>query len=148
MPITGLRETVVEYASAVVQTAAEAYLADAVLAAPEDTGELKRSARGPELSLVGEGILRAVVGFDAPQAEYTDRGTPPHVIRAVHARSLRFFWDSGPNGAGWYSFDSVNNPGITGTGWFSEMEDLWENYVQAACEGGVIWAPPISSLAS
>ena len=148
MPITGLAERVIEYASAAVQSAAEAYLADAVLAAPEREGTLKASSRGPELSWVSEGIMRAVVGFDAPQAEWTDQGAPPHIIRAVHASALRFFWENGPDGPGWYTFQSVSHPGQIGTGWFSNMESEWEDYMQTACDGGAAWGPPISSLAS
>jgi hypothetical protein len=38
-------------------------------------------------------------------------GTPPHIIRPVRARWLRFFWQTGPRGAGIYYFKQVNHPG-------------------------------------
>ena len=149
MPITGLREQVIEFASAVAEAAAEAFLADADAAAPERSGELKRSRYGPTLSFVRENVIRATCGYSAPQAEWTDQGTRSHPIVARRAKSLRFFWDNGPDGPGWYNFPAVNHPGFEGSGWFTDLVVNWEDYVQSAVEeGGVSWAPPISSLAS
>jgi hypothetical protein len=101
--------------------------------APVKTGELLTSGYGPILDVGGnDGIYAAKVGFDAPQADYTDLGTQPHLIVPSTQRRLRFFWPGGPEGPGYYSFSHVNHPGYDPPGhWFSDIVDRWEDYVQS-----------------
>lgn len=131
MPITGLREMVIEQASAVAQAAAEALLAAAIEAAPEDTGETKASGF-MELERSDDTSISYRIGFTTPQATFTNDGTAPHEIRAVNASALRFFWENGPNGAGVYYFQHVNHPGFEGTHWFDDVADRWDEFLSDA----------------
>lgn len=128
--ITGLDDFVRELGQQILETAARAVLDDMVEDAPVDTGELRDSAYGPN----DVGDLAVVVGFTAPQADYTDQGVSPHPILPVNARFLRFFWEDGPNGSGIYTFDQVFHPGHTGSNWFTEKVDAWDVYVDEAAE--------------
>lgn len=128
--ITGLVEIVQELAVVILDDAAQNLLDQLTADAPEATGELKASAYGP--TDVGE--YSRVIGFSAPQADYTDLGTAPHEIFPLRARALRFFWDNGPNGPDVYTFNQVFHPGQTGTGWFTDTVDTWEDFVQQAIE--------------
>lgn len=127
MPITGLEDDIQELAVQVLTDAAETLLDALKDSAPVGTGELRESAYGP---IINEADLSAVIGFDAPQSDWTDQGTAPHPIDGNPL--LRFFWSDGPHGADNYVFERVNHPGQTGTGWFSNEVDDWEIYVTDA----------------
>lgn len=136
--INGLREIVEEYASAVVREAAEALLDAAEEAAPEDSGDLKASRRGPEYADTGTSRITALIFFDAEYATYTDEGTEPHQIRAKNYEFLRFQWENGPDTMrspdGFFYFKEVNHPGTTGTKWFTETVEKWMDFVQEAAQ--------------
>jgi hypothetical protein len=127
--IVGLDTFIREYAESILEDASRTLLEDLVEDAPVDTGELRDSAYGPDID-----ELTARIGFTAPQADYTDLGTPPHQIVPVYASALRFFWENGPRGADWYTYAEVNHPGQEGTGWFSDRIEEWDTYVQEAIE--------------
>lgn len=129
MPITGLEDELREEALRILTEAAEAVAVDLIEAAPVDTGELVASAYGPEIDEVE---LTATVGFDAPQADYTNEGVLPHGIDAVNADKMVFFWENGPNGPGVYFFEHVDHPGQEGTHWFDDIVDAWDDYVESA----------------
>lgn len=133
MPVTGLEEFVQELAAAVLETAAVALLDAMREAAPYKTGELVESAYGPNIA-----DLTATIGFDAPQADWTNQGTEPHFIEAVNAQALYFFWENGPRGADHYSFQSVSHPGIDAgyekLHWFDDLVDQWQTFVDTAAE--------------
>lgn len=128
--ITGLDDFVLQLGKQILDAAAQAILDDMVRDAPVDTGELRDSAYGP----TDIGDLAVVVGFTAPQADFTDLGTSPHPILPVNAAYLRFYWEDGPNGSGVYTFDQVFHPGNEGTSWFSDKVDLWDTYVDEAAD--------------
>jgi hypothetical protein len=128
--ITGLDQFVRDFALNVLQSAAVGMLDDVRDAAPIDSGELIGTRYGPTLD---PGNMTATIGFSAPQADYTDKGTVPHGISPRFASALRFFWPNGPAGPGTYVFDHVSHPGQSGTGWFTDtIEDGWESHVQDA----------------
>lgn len=130
--ITGLDDDLRAFAVELITQAASDLLETLQAEAPEDTGELVRSAYGPTVEPT-DPVLSATIGFSAPQADWTDQGTVPHEIYPVNARALRFYWQNGPNGPGTYVFDHVNHPGVQGTGWFTDtVEEQWENHVQRA----------------
>ncbi len=130
MPITGLDEDVQRIAAEVLTDAANALMDDLMAEAPRgDTFELIDSAYGPEVDEQG---LTAKLGFDAPQADFTDQGTRPHDIYPVHADALTFYWENGYDGPGIYHFKHVNHPGQEGTGWFSDKVEDWQGYVDDA----------------
>lgn len=126
MPITGLEDDIRAEAERILEDAAQAVADDLFAACPVDTGELLASAYGPE---VDESGLSAVVGFDAPQAEWTNDGVLPHDIDAVNADRMSFYWPNGPNGPGQYFFTHVDHPGQEGTHWFDDVIDRWDDYV-------------------
>jgi hypothetical protein len=128
--ITGLDDYVRELAQQILDAASQDILDDMVADAPVESGELQESAYGP----TNVGDLTNVVGFAAPQSDWTDKGAQPHPIVPVNAPFLRFFWDNGPRGAGVYSFLEVFHPGQVGTGWFSDKVLVWDDYVQQAAE--------------
>lgn len=129
MPITGLEDDILALAQDIVESASQAMLDDLVDLAPVDTGELQDSAYGPEIE--GDG-LSATIGFDAPQADWTDQGVGPHGIDGNP--TMTFFWPDGPNGPGVYSYEHVNHPGQAGTHWFSDKIEEWDSYVQDAAD--------------
>jgi hypothetical protein len=129
MPITGLDDDIRDFALGVLQDASQALLDDLTDLAPVDTGELVDSAYGPEIDAQG---LSATIGFDAPQADWTDQGTPPHGEDGNP--TMTFFWQDGPNGSGVYTFQHVNHPGQEATHWFSDKVEEWDNYVQDAAQ--------------
>lgn len=131
MPIEGLEEFVQELAVDILTDASEAFLEELRERSPYATGELRDSAYGPD---VDERELTAIIGFEAPQADYTDLGTPPHPIFPSNASALRFFWEDGPDGPGMYTFDSVNHPGQAATGWFTDSLEEWDDFVQSAAD--------------
>jgi hypothetical protein len=65
-------------------------------------------------------------GYSAkPLGNWIVEGTKPHVIRAVKAKMLRFFWEKGPKGPGIYFFYKVNHPGTKKNPFFSKALDEW-----------------------
>lgn len=128
--ITGLDEFVKDLAQQILDSAAQAILDDMIEDAPVETGELRDSAYGP----TDVGVLTVVVGFSAPQADFTDQGAQPHPIFPVNARHLRFFWENGPNGPNVYNFEEVFHPGQAATLWFSDKVEDWDAYVGTAAE--------------
>lgn len=128
--IIGLDDFIKQYADEVLAAASQSILDAMVADAPVDTGELRDSSYGP----VDVGDLAVIVGFDAPQSDWTDQGTIPHPIYPVNASRLRFFWENGPNGPDVYSFTEVFHPGQEGTGWFSDKVDAWDDWVQSTIE--------------
>jgi hypothetical protein len=126
VPIDGLEDLVHATAITILSLASQDLLDQLILVAPESTGELKASQYGP---IIDEPNLRAVIGFDAPQADYTDLGTQPHEIRGNPR--LFFEWQNGPDGPGLYSFHHVQHPGSLGTGWFTDtIFQQWDSFVQ------------------
>jgi len=134
MPITGLDETVRDYAEQLLNVASDAIAEDLRDAAPYDTGELVDSA----YVIVDEDALTTTVGFSAPQAGFTNDGTVSHEIHARDAPHLYFFWENGPAGPGHYSFDSVDHPGIDESyehiHWFTQIVELWPDYIADALD--------------
>lgn len=126
--ITGLDDFVRDYAQQVLDLASQNILDEMIEDAPVETGELRDSAYGP----TSTGDLTNVVGFLAPQADWTDQGAQPHPIYPVNARRLRFFWENGPNGPDVYNFEQVFHPGQVGTGWFSDKVENWDDYIAQA----------------
>lgn len=63
--------------------------------------------------------LSTRIGYTAPQANWTEYGTPPHVIRPKGpGYPLRFYW---PRVGGVVAFWKVNHPGShKRDGWFSD----------------------------
>lgn len=129
MPITGLDDDVRLLAQQIFADAAEAIMVDLIEIAPVDTGELQDSAYGPEIDSDG---LSAVVGFSAPQADWTDEGVAPH--DEYGNPLMTFYWPNGPQGPGVYSYEHVNHPGQAGTHWFSDKIEDWDQYVQDAAD--------------
>lgn len=116
--------------------------ADAPVSTPSETnhtsGTLRDSLAVLDSWTEGTSAFRTVgVPDDSPAAEYaafTDEvDTAPHIITAVNAPVLRFFWEDGPAGPGVYHYRFVHHPGTRGQRWFaSQNADRWERAVQAA----------------
>lgn len=51
---------------------------------------------------------------------YVHEGTKPHIIRAVNAPKLVFFWPNGPRGAKTYAFKQINHPGTKPNRFFTD----------------------------
>lgn len=129
MPLE-LEDLLREWARDVHDAAVDQLVGDLHEQAPVgETHELVTSFRGPDTYEDATGV-HSTVAFDADYASYTDEGVAPHTISPRNARSLRFFWADGPQGAGTYHFDSVEHPGIEATNWFSDPTDNWPEYVQ------------------
>lgn len=68
------------------------------------------------------------VGFKAispgPLGDYIKFGTRPHEIRGNPM--LKFFWDTGPRGAGVYFFRSVHHPGTKPNPYHERAFEKWE----------------------
>lgn len=89
--------------------------------APVDTGRL-RSNTSVSVRREGRTGFRFTARSDVPYASFTSKPTRPHVIRAVNARFLRFYW---PKVGAVVYFPSVNHPGTRGTGWWERtLEDF------------------------
>ena len=128
MPITGLEADLRVAATDILFEAGQAIMDALVEAAPVgETGELRDSAYGPAID---ESTLTVTVGFEAPQADWTNEGTPPHGEDGNPV--MTFFWENGPNGAGVYSFTHVNHPGIVASHWFDDIIEEWDSYVEDA----------------
>lgn len=57
-------------------------------------------------------------------AQFTDDvDTQPHLIFAVFAKSLRFWWEDGPDGPGIYNYKWVRHPGTHGQHWFADKNE-------------------------
>lgn len=129
MPITGLEDDVIKIAQEIMFEAAQAVMDELLTLVPVDTGELRDSAYGPEFDATG---LSAVVGFEAPQSDWTDEGVAPHGIDGNP--TMTFYWPDGPNGPGVYTYEHVNHPGQAGTHWFTDVIEAWDDYVQEAAD--------------
>lgn len=128
MPIIGLEDEIRREAARILTDAANAVMADLMEAAPEgESGELKASARGPE---VDEVTLTATVAFDSMHADWTDQGVDAHGIDGNPL--MVFYWDPprGPMTSGIHAFSHVDHPGQAAQHWFSDITDNWEQYVQ------------------
>lgn len=114
---------------------------------PRVKGNLARSKR-VSYSL-GANVLSARIEYTARQAEWTDKGTRPHVIVPRRARVLRFPAVgrgrqpvSGRGFRGRRAFSPVgvrfamrvNHPGNKGNGWFTKAVTpaKWSGYLRAA----------------
>jgi hypothetical protein len=66
----------------------------------------------------------AAITYTAPQAEYTERGTEPHVIEPGRpSKALHFYW---PKIGGMATFARVNHPGShKHDGWFASALAEW-----------------------
>jgi HK97 gp10 family phage protein len=76
--------------------------------APVKTGRLKASVHEEADRLRGEMTVTGGVSADTPYALFVHQGTRPHLIRATHATSLRFFW---PRTQRVEHFKYVHHPG-------------------------------------
>lgn len=86
------------------------------------------------------GSYAATIGFDAPQATFSNDLMPPHVIRSRGRYPLRFYWDNGPNGPGEYRYMKVNHPGNVNAkslGWWDKTvtNGNWSFEVELAVRG-------------
>ena len=95
-----------------------------------NTGELYESIARDDTEEDGA-VYHVRVHADVPYAEFVDEGTAPHTIEPQGNYPLRFFWDSGPNGAGTYYYRSVQHPGYFGSFWFSGSVLEWEDRLQS-----------------
>jgi len=77
--------------------------------APEKTGKFKRGI-GFKTYVRGTAITLQSYRPE-PLGTWITGGTKAHIIRAKHAKALRFYWANGPHGAGMYSFRAVHHPG-------------------------------------
>ena len=77
--------------------------------APKKTG---RFAKGIHYKTFVRGeIIEMRTYSPEPLGTYITKGTKAHLIVARKASALRFFWESGPRGAGIYFFKWVMHPG-------------------------------------
>lgn len=85
-----------------------------------------RFAAGIRYWLFQEGdALGFKVGSPAPLATWIKGGTRPHPIVARRVKFLKFWWDSGPRGAGVYFFRRVNHPGTKANPYHLRAFDAW-----------------------
>lgn len=96
-------------------------------AAPVDTGFMAQmtTVSAVKRTLGGSSVATRV---GAPYASYTvPPGTPPHIIRPVRAKALRFFW---PVVGRVVFFAKVNHPGSPGTRWYADVIESWPKLVE------------------
>lgn len=125
---TGLRSQVARLNRRIFDDAAQGMLKEAEGAAPVDTGETVRSGRIAARAQAAT-AQRAKLRFPTPQAEWTDAGTRPHVIRPKTKRALAF-----TVGGRSVVVTRVNHPGNPGTRWFTDTvtDSRWRSLLQRA----------------
>lgn len=96
------------------------------------SGQLRDSIAVLDDTVEGNSAIWTV-GSDLEYAGFTDEvDTSPHIIRAVNAPMLRFWWDRGPQGPGIYHYLWVRHPGTRGQRWFaSRNAERWERALTA-----------------
>lgn len=85
---------------------------------PVDRGTLKRSRRVSGIRPTAAGFS-VDIAYTAPQAEFTEKGTRPHVIRPRRAKALRFV-----SGGRTVFARVVHHPGTKAQHWFSRRVNL------------------------
>jgi hypothetical protein len=124
-----LRQTVIEWAAGIAGTAASEVERETVAAAPlGQTGELRGSIKANPPTFTGRGFETSIRA-EAEHASFTDTGTRPHRIEG--SPLLAFEWPKA--GPGLFVFPSVEHPGTTGTGWFTEqMPERWRSALEGS----------------
>lgn len=93
-----------------------------------ETAELRRKTGVEIVSASSNRIVSAAV-IDVDYGEWVVQGTRPHVIRAKHARALRFHW---PKAGGVVFFAKVQHPGTEPNPFFSQVIGRWADYLRRA----------------
>lgn len=95
-------------------------------AAPVKSGETRAKSQIRVKSITPAHVRWEAIA-DTPQANYTNDGTRPHVIRPRTAKALSFFW---PKLGKRVFFAKVNHPGFQGTGWFDKTIEQFPNWLE------------------
>jgi HK97 gp10 family phage protein len=93
---------------------------NAKVEAPVRTGRLKASIREDPEHTHGEMSVLGGVSASTPYALFVHQGTRPHIIRAVHATNLRFFW---PRTGRVERFKYVHHPGTKARPFLTEAAE-------------------------
>lgn len=112
----GLRKDLESKARAMHAAATDQMLSIAKQSAPKVTGALRRSGTVSSTTVGGGGTTyQSTLRFTAPQAEWTNKGTRPHIIRPRRSRALVFFW---PKAGQTMFLKRVHHPGNEAQHWF------------------------------
>jgi len=60
-----------------------------------------------------------------PLGNYIALGTKPHLIAAKNAKTLAFYWEKGPKGAGMYFYPEVHHPGTKANKFLGRAYRRW-----------------------
>lgn len=116
---SGLKAKALARYARLADEGARAIQAELRVRAPHVTYELRDSIDG-SAQRSGPTTFRMVAESPVVQANTTNTGGRPHIIRARRAKTLRFYWPK----AGKVVFPiQVNHPGNKGTHWWDKVLD-------------------------
>lgn len=116
--MSGTAKLVRQHAVSLMDFAMREVVDETARAAPVKTGDLRRSVSMEGGVIDGPSGPTAVIVADTPYAEFVDKGTAPHIIRAKGSGVLVFPWPK--VGPGLFYFKQVNHPGTKANPFFSE----------------------------
>lgn len=133
--VSGLIDDLNQFAAQVMHEAATTVLEACKTDCPVSTetptttrtpGTLRDSLHVEDVTTDSPTFGFAIVS-DVEYAAYTDDIiTSPHIIFAVYAKSLRFWWENGPVGPGIYAYKWVRHPGNVNSAtlhWFASKNE-------------------------
>lgn len=116
--MSGLLEAVAEETQRIASDALDLCWQATVDAAPERTGALRQLIRADGPTMSGQVTAQGEIRCDADYAEWTDKGSDPHIIQGNPL--LAFYWEKVGRDM---VLPFVNHPGTRGTQWFNSGED-------------------------
>lgn len=127
--ISGLKRNAMFHWRAAADRCADAWQRELVDAAPVDTGELANSIKVSARQTGPETFTITAETGDLIQANTTNTGARPHIIRARRARTLAFYW---PKVGRVVHPVFVRHPGNRGTHWWDRVRDRRDRIFAAA----------------
>lgn len=125
---SALRSRLVQGANDMMRAAADDMVQRLQSAAPFDTGELIQSVYEQQAS--DGSLISWVIGYTAPQAQWTNDGTTPHAIFPSNPGGVLHWFDK-LTGEDVFARYVLNNS-ITGTHWFDNtISENWPAVLEA-----------------